>query len=145
MKLSQLFRDIDGMRIGAGFAGPHPSGMSAAALATLLAEGSKPKLIDGEVRKHIPARDFITPAQESIDLIAGVALRKASDAAVRGRDPRKILQRGAVAAQDALISEMVNFSEPGNAESTIRQKGSDNPLIDDEDLLESIFGEYVIP
>lgn len=145
MKLSQLFRDMDGTRIGAGFAGPHPSGMSAPELATLLSEGTKPELSGGEMRQRIPARDFITPAQESIDLIAGVALRKASDAAVQGRDPRKILARGRDAAHDALIAEMVAFDTPGNAPATIARKGKDDPLIDNEDLLEATFAEYVIP
>ena len=134
--LSKRIREMDGAYIAVGLAGPHPSGMDAGKLASILKDGTQ----DG----RIPARDFLTPAVEAAAPAVRHALKTAASAALRGKDPRPAMQRGALAAHEHLIKAIENFDTPPNAPSTIRKKGKDDPLVDSGALLDLTFGEYAL-
>lgn len=136
--LSQTLAAMDGMMIGVGIAGDHPSGMPAEELADLLRRGSKDKTRTGA----IPARDFTTPVLEETKLIMMRSMRFAVLAKIRGADPSPPLRRGAEAAQEILMRSMYEYSEVPNAPSTILRKGFNDPLIDSGDLVDYVFGEY---
>jgi hypothetical protein len=136
--LSQTLASLDGMMIGVGIAGDHPSGMPANELANLLRLGSKDKTKTGA----IPARDFTTPVLDETRLIMLRSMRFAVLAKMQGRDPSPALRRGAEAAQEILMRSMHDYSEVPNARSTIERKGFNNPLIESGDLVDYVFGEY---
>jgi len=69
-------------------------------------------------------------------------LRDAVDDVLDGRSPDRSLRRlGSVAVGDVQRT-IRDIKQPPNAPSTIRKKGSDNPLIDTGRLRQSI--EYAI-
>lgn len=136
--MSQVLASMDGMMIGVGIAGDHPSGMSAEELADLLRRGSK----DKTKRGAIPARDFTTPVLTETKLIMMRSMRFAVLAKLRGADPGPALRRGAEAAQEILMRSMHDYSAVPNAPRTIQRKGFNDPLIESGDLVDYVFGEY---
>ncbi|GLG02173.1 hypothetical protein Alches_22140 [Alicyclobacillus hesperidum subsp. aegles] len=98
----------------------------------------------GSALWKIPPRPVLEPAiNNSKDVIAD-QLKRAALAALNGGDPvpdlRKAGDIGAQAAQDWFVNPLNEW--PANAPSTVKQKGSDRPLIDTENLQKSI--TYVV-
>jgi hypothetical protein len=107
--------------------------MPAAELARILIRGTK----DG----RIPARDFWSPVIEEVTPIMKNALAQGLALAVRGRDPQLVLRRAASECHDVLLAAIEDFTTPPNADSTIKSKGRNDPLVDEGDLRDSTFGE----
>jgi len=82
----------------------------------------------------IDARPFLrTGVEEAQPMLRAIAeSRLAEDGA------EKVLGLIGLAAKGAVQNKMVNLRTPSNAASTIRAKGSSNPLIDTGGLLNSI-------
>lgn len=135
--ISRRFAALHGMTIEGGIAGIHPSGLSAEVLGTFLIEGTHK---DG--RQHSPPRDFMQVAADEVKPIVDRAMKQASSAVVKGKDPRQALQRGAVAAHEAVSRAIDTFTTPANAPATIAKKGKDDPLVNKGDLLDMVFGGY---
>ena len=93
----------------------------------------------GSVTRGIPARDFMgLGADYSIKAIRPI-LENAVPAINRNSANIPIvLKQVANTAQDEYKSAMTNLKTPANAPSTIEQKGSANPLIDEGDLQGSV-------
>jgi hypothetical protein len=135
-ELARRFHSLDGALVEFGVAGAHPSGMEAAELAGILIAGTD----DGK----IPARDFITVAADEARGAIDRGLRLAAQAALAGRDPRRPLERARDAAHAAVERAIETWADPGNAASTIRAKGKDDPLVDKGDLLDLTFAGYAL-
>lgn len=93
----------------------------------------------GTMDGHIPARPWLVPGvegatQDLIDTIRnGVAAGENVDA---------VLNRMGIVAQGAVQQYITDLRTPPNAPSTIAQKGSDNPLIDNGAMRASV--TYVV-
>lgn len=81
--------------------------------------------------RGIPARPFLLNAIRS-NRTKYLNAMKAGGAQILmgGASLTTILSRLGIVAQGDIQQEIVNLREPPNAPSTIRQKGSSNPLID---------------
>jgi hypothetical protein len=71
-------------------------------------------------------------------------MRLAAQAALRGRDPRPALAKGRDAAHEAVVRAIETWTDPPNAEGTIKRKGKDDPLVDGGDLLDLTFAGYYL-
>lgn len=136
---ARRFRALDGMLIEFGVAGDHPSGLPAELLALWLTQGTTE---DGRTR--IPARDFLTVAADESAAVMARGLRLAASAALAGKDPRRPLAKARDACHEAVVRAIDTWSDPGNAESTIRRKGKDDPLVDKGDLLDLAYAGYAV-
>lgn len=89
---------------------------------------------------QIPPRPVLEPAIASVKPQIAKWFQKATQAALEGRDPRPYLEAAGKTGRDAAYNWFVNPNNnwPPNAPSTIRQKGSDMPLIDTGEMRESI-------
>lgn len=85
--------------------------------------------------KRIPARPFLDVGVESVmpkltgEIRTGVK---------EGRDPSLIIERVGLLAVGGVKSYMTALKDPPNATSTIKRKGSSNPLIDTGELRRAI-------
>lgn len=88
--------------------------------------------------RRIPSRPFM---RFSLDTFAESAwLPELAQLLKEGEDPEKALGKIGAQAQGDVRRVIEAWAQPGNAESTIRQKrsGRDNPLVDSGDLLDAI-------
>lgn len=91
---------------------------------------------------HVPERSFLRSTADAHQAKYLDMLRDAVDDVLDGRSPDRSLRRlGSVAVGDVQRT-IRDIKQPPNAPSTIRKKGSDNPLIDTGRLRQSI--EYAI-
>lgn len=138
----ELQREIDKLR-GGGFvtvgihedAGTHPkSSISNAQLGALLNFGNETNTLYGRPAP-IPPRPWLVPGVESAtpDIIDTLAAGVESGAPMN----QTLEQVGAIAA-GAVQVYMTELRDPPNAQYTIDQKGSDNPLIDEGYLRASV-------
>lgn len=132
--LERRFRSLDGAFVEFGIAGEHPSGLDAAALGTILTEGTD----------TIPARDFLAVAADECKLAVDRAMRLAARVALRGQDPRPALAKGRDAAHEAVVRAIDTWTDPPNAAATIRRKGKDDPLVNKGDLLDLTYAGYFL-
>lgn len=97
----------------------------------------------GAYSGSIPARPFLRPGVENVAptlvLLAEVQIPKVLSGELT---MLQILQQMGQMAEDGVRTQITNLKDPPNAKSTIRKKGSDNPLIDTGNLRQSI--RYVI-
>lgn len=102
----------------------HPTaGISYAYLASIHEYGTR----DG----RIPQRDFITKAYlDWITSIKGDAEKAAKDIIYRGIPVRTALKNIADEGALFITNAAYSFDSPANAQSTINNKGFDNPLIE---------------
>lgn len=126
--LSRRFRSLDGALVEFGVAGVHPSGLEAGDLARIL----------------IKERDFMAVAADEAKGAIDRGLKLAARAVLAGRDPRRPLAAARDAAHAAVERAIDTWQEPGNAESTIKRKGKDDPLVDKGDLLDLTYAGYAI-
>lgn len=101
--------------------------------------GTEKETADGGKKPHIPARPFITMAIDE----NGRAWKKTVARVLR------LLQAGTITQETAegilgadmqadIQQALVALRDPANADSTIEQKGSDNPLIDTGALKDAV-------
>jgi hypothetical protein len=83
----------------------------------------------GAPAANIPPRDALTPASERTRRAAGRVTAAAGRKANSGKVAAEDLQPLADGAGAILREEIRAFNDPPNAESTIKKKGFDNPLI----------------
>jgi len=82
--------------------------------------------------KHIPSRSFMRSTFDQHRRKYEQILKKGYDQALAGKIPlRRALYTVGVEAQGDIMLRITNLRSPRNAPSTIRKKGSSNPLIDD--------------
>lgn len=92
---------------------------------------------------NIPRRDFMTPASkkwrkffsESLD-----AVRR--DMLDNKIDPDKFLKAMGERGQAIIQNEIIELDTPPNAKSTIKAKGSSNPLVDTKDMANNVRWAY---
>jgi hypothetical protein len=77
----------------------------------------------------IPARPTLEPSLRG--MLPTIRAENVAIARIvaRGKDPVPLLDRLASRMRDHLRSEVLDLSDPPNAESTIDQKGFDDPLV----------------
>ncbi|WP_050450511.1 hypothetical protein [Bordetella bronchiseptica] len=85
--------------------------------------------------KHIPARPWLDKGAES-----GVKeyLDTIREGVVDGLDSKQIMTRVGVEAEGAIKQYITDLDTPPNKPSTIRKKGSSNPLIDTGNMRQSV-------
>ena len=81
----------------------------------------------GAPRANIPARDTITPATDALAPDAAKAFGEDGAAALKG-SAGDTLSSLADTAEARHKQEIADFNDPGNAPSTIAQKGFNDPL-----------------
>lgn len=84
---------------------------------------------------HIPPRPWLTPGVESGNK---EYLKIITDAAEKQEPLSDALAKVAVVAEAKVKIYMTNLKTPPNAASTIKKKGSSNPLIDTGELRSSV-------
>lgn len=84
---------------------------------------------------HIPGRPWLDPgiAAGSQDIIDAIA-----DGVEAGKSLDEVLEAVGVVASGAVRQYMTDLKTPPNADSTIKRKGSSNPLIDTGALRSSV-------
>lgn len=90
--------------------------------------------------ERIPERSFL---RSTVDENAGAYMLDLAEAIVsvaegKGSNLTTVLKKTGQRVSDDVKKKIVALDTPANAESTISQKGSDNPLIDTGRLLQSI-------
>ena len=81
--------------------------------------------------RGIPARPFLTNAIRNNRSSYLAAMKTSGVKILRGEtDLESVLTKLGIKAQGDIQAEITNLRDPPNAASTIRAKGSDNPLID---------------
>lgn len=95
-------------------------------------------MVLGETKPHkieIPARPWLAPgvASASQEIIATIA-----DGIEAGQAPDDTLEAVGLVAVGAVKQYMTELKTPPNAASTIRKKGSSNPLIADGHMRASV-------
>lgn len=104
-------------------AGVYEDGMTIATIAAVNEFGTA----DG----HIPARPFLRPGVENRAEMYLRLVEKDLPDIVDGKYPMsRLMNRLGTLARDGVKQAINDTHTPENAESTIRQKGSDHPLID---------------
>lgn len=104
-------------------AGVYEDGLTIATIAAVNEFGSA----DG----HIPARPFLRPGVESRAEMYLRLVEKDLPDITDGKHPMsRLMKRLGELARDGVKQAINDTHKPPNAESTIRQKGSDHPLID---------------
>lgn len=97
----------------------------------------------GPYTGSIPARPFLRPGVENaaptLVLLAEVQLPKVLS---KEMTMRQLLEQLGQLAEGSVKKQITDLKSPPNAKSTIKKKGSDNPLIDTGNLRQSI--RYVI-
>lgn len=98
----------------------------------------------GSALWRVPPRPVLEPSIEHNKDAISQQLGKAAKAALDGQDANSELQRAGMMAQNFARDWFTNPANlwPPNAESTIKQKGSEKPLIDTGQLRRSIV--YVV-
>ena len=136
-KLANTLKDSDKMVLvgvpkGAGV---YEDGLTIATIAAVNEFGTA----DG----HIPARPFLRPGVENGAEAYLRLVEKEMPDVLSGKNPMsRLLVRIGQVAQASVDQKIKDTHAPPNAESTIRKKGSDHPLIDIGSLQQSI--RYVI-
>ncbi|BAN16833.1 tail completion or Neck1 protein [Edwardsiella phage PEi21] len=101
--------------------------------------GFKPLGVTKPHKINIPARPWLEPGvQSKSNEYVTIIERGAS----RDESTTSILEKVGVTAQAAVRMFMTELQDPPNAKSTIRKKGSSNPLIDTGALRQSV--TYVV-
>lgn len=94
--------------------------------------------VSGVTQPHaikIPARRWLdTGAESGTKEILGAVRDGIKD----GRDSRQIIAMAGNEAEGAIRQYMRDLKSPPNAASTVRKKGSNNPLIDSGNLVQSV-------
>jgi hypothetical protein len=83
----------------------------------------------GAPAANIPPRDALTPMIQAEKAAIRSALGHAAKAALHGRDPASYLEGLAALLEQRAKSAIEGFADPRNADSTIKGKGFDDPLI----------------
>ncbi|WP_368648977.1 hypothetical protein ABRY95_13820 [Castellaniella ginsengisoli] len=96
--------------------------------------------VTGPHKIKIPARPWLDTgaaagAQEYVDTIR--------DGIEEGLDSKRIMARVGLEAEGAIKDYITNLDTPPNAASTIRKKGSSNPLIDTGNMRDSVTSTVV--
>lgn len=124
-KLANTLKDSDkvvlvGVPKGAGV---YEDGLTIATIAAVNEFGTA----DG----HIPARPFLRPGVENRAEMYLRLVEKDMPDVLSGKHPMdRLLKRLGELSRDGVKQAINDTYSPANAESTIRQKGSDHPLID---------------
>ncbi len=85
----------------------------------------------GSQSRHIPARDFMTPGGVLAMKAAAPIIKKLIPKVNQGLTTRKaVLELLGPVAVGEFQQAITDLNEPANALSTIKAKGSSNPLID---------------
>jgi hypothetical protein len=84
----------------------------------------------GAPSANIPARDVMTPLFDGLDGTIRAQQIDALTAVYQGRSPVPALERLAEIIEAKLKADIDGFTSPGNAPSTIADKGRDDPLVD---------------
>lgn len=135
-KLARRLEAADGSGVVYGIRDePHHSGLTTGELAEILQRGTR----DG----RIPPRDFMRVAAEDMEVIAPPRLRAAARALLKGKSPRRELEKLRDAAHESLVRAIDTFHTPENAPATIRSKGRDDPLVDTGVLRDAADAEIV--
>ena len=93
----------------------------------------------GSVTRGIPARDFMGLGGKMTIRSIGPLIANAIPAINRNSaNIKTVFRQVAVVAEGDYKAAMTNLKTPANATSTIKHKGSDNPLIDEGDLQGSV-------
>lgn len=108
-------------------AGLHEGGIGNATLGAVLHFGTD--------NGHIPPRPWLDEGIESGDK---EYVQIISDGIESGQDIDTILEQIGVTAVAYVQNYMTDLAEPANAESTVKKKGSSNPLIDTSALKQAI-------
>lgn len=88
---------------------------------------------------NIPERPFMQNAMRGNRSSYRSAMKSSAAKIMRGEtDMKSVLSKLGIKAQGDIQEEITSLSSPPNAPSTIRQKGSSNPLIDSGELRASI-------
>lgn len=95
--------------------------------------------------EHIPERPTLRPTmriqrQKYVGIMSVIALKALT---VQGYDVRVQMGKLGEVAQNDVRKAIRDLDSPPNAESTIKAKGSSNPLIDTGQMINSIRWEYV--
>ncbi|KAB1444286.1 hypothetical protein [Bordetella bronchiseptica] len=90
--------------------------------------------------KHIPERPWLDKGAES-----GIKeyLDTIREGVAEGLDSKQIMARVGVEAEGAIKQYITDLDTPPNKPSTIRKKGSSNPLIDTGNMRESVTSTVV--
>lgn len=115
-------------------AGEHEGGITMAQLGALLNYGNPGNKLYGNPAP-IPARPWLIPGVQSgkQDIVDTIAHGIANDLPVN-----QVLDQVGAFAVGAVQQYMTDLKTPPNSEYTIKQKGSDNPLIDTGALRASV-------
>ncbi len=81
----------------------------------------------GNKNKNIPKREFMIPAGNKA---SNKVINTSIYGIAGGMEEKQVLQRAGKLFVGAIQREITELQEPPNALSTIRRKGSSNPLID---------------
>jgi len=93
----------------------------------------------GSVTRGIPARDFMGDAKiPTIHAITPLVFDLTKRINKGGEPHLNGFKRIALVAEAEMKIATRNLTTPGNASSTIKQKGSSNPLIDTGEMLNSV-------
>lgn len=121
-KLAERLAAADGVGVVFGvMPEAHPSGMPADELAAIHRRGTR----DGK----IPARDFMQVALDEVSVAGRRLLRQVSRDLLRGRSPRRTLEKLREVCEEAVVRAIDTFHTPPNAPATIRHKGRNDPLV----------------
>jgi len=162
-------KSLQGRSVEAGIFGPEAeeqvegSSISLLALANILHEGCSitvtPKMRSylhslglhlkaSTTQITIPARPFIDPVMEEADGEVVEILRKAINGAIDGGGGGDLgtsaWNKVGLYLVTAIKKSMVDLREPANHPFTIKQKGSENPLIDHGHLTRSVVHEVKV-
>lgn len=96
----------------------------------------------GSPSRNIPARPTLEPAVEENAERIGQMYREAIKVALQGGNPSHILEKIGLYASNKAKAKFGSDDLVPNAPSTIKQKGSDRPLIDTGQLRNSV--TYVV-
>lgn len=96
----------------------------------------------GSPMYRVPPRPWLTPAVEKNKDSIVKKMKKCADASLEGKDSDAELKKAALFVQNKVrkFATDPDNNWPENAESTIKKKGSSNPMIDTGELRRSIVG-----
>lgn len=124
-----------GMKVGIMADKTYPDGVKAATVGYLNEYGTK-KADGGQ---HIPPRPFFRAAiANNTDVLPRMIA-----ALLKGNDPQTTLRLVGEHMVGELTDSVMTWSDPGNADSTIAQKGYDAPLRANDRLLRNSFSYEV--
>jgi len=92
---------------------------------------------------NIPSRPFMRDSVDKHMAAINHMLTAQKDALLKGASAREILETAGLFQQDLIQTEIEQGDFVANADSTIRKKGSDKPLIDTGTMKDSVHYQIV--